>query len=99
MDTSGADHLKRPRGGRGRFIRTSDTAERDADACRMRNVGHSYDEIAAALGFGDRGAARKAVERAMQLTVQEPAAEQRAMQLAKLDLLLRKAWEVLCARH
>lgn len=99
MDTSGADHRDRPRSGRGRFLRTSDTAERDGNACRMRNLGHSYDEIAAELGFGDRGAARKAVERAMLLSVQEPAAEQRAMQLAKLDLLLRKAWEVLYARH
>jgi hypothetical protein len=99
MDTSGANHRDRPRGGRGKFVRTTETAERDGSACRMRNLGHSYDEIAVALGFGDRGAARKAVERAMLLSVQEPAAEQRAMQMAKLDLLLRKAWEVLCARH
>lgn len=98
MDTPGQTPRK-VRGGNGRYARSPDTAERDAAACRMRNLSHDYDEIAVELGFANRSAARQAVERAMRATVQEPAAEQRAMQLAKLDVMFRKAWEVLCARH
>jgi hypothetical protein len=98
VDTPGRRPVK-VRGGKGQFIRTPDTADRDAEACRMRNLSHTYDEIATAMGFADRSAARKAVERAMLLTVQEPAAEQRAMQLAKLDVLFREAWRVLKAEH
>lgn len=90
---------KAAHGGNGRFVRTPDTAERDADACKLRNLGHSYDEIAAQLGFANRSAAYKAVERAMRLTVQEPAAAQRTLQLARLDLLFREAWAVLKAEH
>jgi hypothetical protein len=99
VDTSGRRPASKTRGGKGQFIRTPDTADRDAEACRMRNLSQTYDEIATAMGFADRSAARKAVERAMLLTVQEPAAEQRAMQLAKLDVLFREAWRVLKAEH
>lgn len=87
------------RSGKGRFVRSVETAERDAEACGLRNLGHTYDDIAKTLGFNDASAARKAVERALLLTVQEPAAEQRAIQLARLDLLFREAWRVLKAEH
>jgi len=100
MDTP--DHRsgpKRTRSAQGRYIRTPDSAERDADACRLRNLAMPYDEIAAQMGYADRSAARKAVERAMLLTVQEPAAAQRTLQLGRLDLLFREAWAVLKAEH
>lgn len=101
VDTSGRSNprAKPGRSGRGRFVRTIDTAERDAEACRLRNLGHSHDEIATALGFADRAGAYKAIERALRLTVQEPAAQQRAIQLARLDLLFREAWAVMKAEH
>ena len=99
VDKTGRVPPSTTRSGKGRFVRSADTAERDAEACQLRNIGHTYADIAKALGFNDASAARKAVERALLLTVQEPAAEQRAIQLARLDLLFREAWQVLKAEH
>ncbi len=99
VDKTGLVPAGTGRSGKGRFVRSPDTAERDAHACQLRNIGHTYADIAKALGFNDASAARKAVERALLLTVQEPAAEQRAIQLARLDLLFREAWQVLKAEH
>ncbi len=89
----------KPRGGRGRFVRTPATAERDAEACRPRTKGHTYDEIATALGFADRAGARRAVERALLAIVQAPAAELRILSLARLDLAQKHAWKVLEREH
>lgn len=90
---------RRVRGGKGRFIRSIDTAERDAQACRLRSEGRNYDEIARDLGFSDRSLARRAVERALMAVIAEPAAQLRTLELARLDLLLGKAWGVLQAEH
>jgi hypothetical protein len=87
------------RSGKGRFLRTVDTAERDANAARLRAQGLEFHEIAAQLGYQDPSGAYKAVERALLATVQEPAAQVRAMEIARLNILLRKAWDVLCAKH
>ena len=99
METSGPRPRKRGHAANGKFVRTQDTAERDAAACRLRTEGRSFDEIAAELGFGNRSAASKAVARALRETVQEPAAHLRAIEVARLDLLLREAWTVMKARH
>lgn len=87
------------RDGRGRFIRSVDTAQRDARAAELRRDGANYQEIADRLGFSDRSRARQAVERALAATVAEPAAELRALELARLDEMWRHAWAVLKREH
>ncbi|HYS41928.1 MAG TPA: hypothetical protein VEO01_40440 [Pseudonocardiaceae bacterium] len=92
MDRSG-------RGPKGRFVRTADTAERDAEAARLRARGQSYRAIAAELGYVDHAGARKAVQRALVAIVAEPAEEVRALQLEQLDRLALAALGVLERNH
>lgn len=96
-DTTGGRHSARS--GKGKFIRTPDTAERDAVACRMRRDGETFDAIAAELGFTNRSAAHKAVQRAMVAIVQEAAEEVRVMELERLDYLWTEGLKVLRAKH
>lgn len=98
----GDSHLDRDdrrRDGRGRYTRSLATAQRDAEACRLRTLGHTYDQIAAELGYRNRALAWRAVQRALYATVAEPAAEVRALELARLDKMTLAAWEVLERRH
>src|SRR5215510_12723301 len=83
--TDGTNINDRPRDGKGKFAASLDTAERDAKACRMVEQGQTYDAIAKALGFGDRGAAHRAVERALIATRQAPADDVRKLHLARLQ--------------
>jgi len=91
-DTTGHD-------GHGRFIRTIDTAERDAECAHLRARDYTYQQIADATGFTSRTGARFAVERALARTITEPGEELRRIELMKLDALARAAWRVLEARH
>ncbi len=87
------------RDGRGRFTRTPATAEREAAAMRLRARGESYSAIADQLGYCDRSAARKAVQRGLAATVAEPAAELRDLELARLDDLHATTWKVMRTPH
>lgn len=89
----------RERNANGRFTRTIDHAEQDADAARLRARGMTYEVIATELGYCNRAAARAAVERALVATVTEPAAEVRQMELARLDEMYRAALAVLERQH
>jgi len=91
-DTTGHD-------GHGRFIRTIDTAERDAECAHLRARDYTYQQIADATGFTSASGARFAVERALARTITEPGEELRRIELMKLDALARAAWKVLEARH
>jgi hypothetical protein len=62
-------------------------AERERDALELRKAGRSFDEIAGALGYAERGGASKAVSRALAATIQEPADELRRLEAARLDAL------------
>lgn len=97
MNTSDATH--RARGGRGRFVKSIETAERDADACRLRTEGQTYAQIAETLGYNDKAAAQKAVERALTAIVAEPASHLRALEDARLDVALVVAFRVLRTKH
>lgn len=92
MDTPGRGHG-------GRFVRTADTAERDAQACELRSRGARLQDIADELGFGDRSAARKAIERALDATVAEDAGALRQLELDRLDRLYRAGLKVLETAH
>jgi len=87
-----------PRGGDGRFTRSPDTAERDAEAARLRARGQSYRAIGEALGIS-QGSAHDAVQRALRATVAEAAADARALELERLDALYEAAMAVLEREH
>ncbi|OLT12278.1 hypothetical protein BJF78_24780 [Pseudonocardia sp. CNS-139] len=87
------------RAGNGRFVREVDTAERDAEACRLRSSGYTYAQIAAQIGYTDASNARRAVQRALAEVVQEPAQELIQLELDRLDALARQAHAVLDREH
>lgn len=87
------------RDGKGRWTRDPDVAKRDAQAAEMRAAGHTYPQIADTLGFADKSHARKAVEKVLKETVQEPADAVRKIELERLDTLWRAAMGVLERDH
>ncbi|TDC63894.1 hypothetical protein E1258_09620 [Micromonospora sp. KC207] len=89
----------RPRSPSGRYVRTLDAAERDAEACRLRARGLSYREIAEQLRYADAAGAHRAVQKVLRDTVQEPADELRHLEVVRLDALLAVAWDVLEREH
>lgn len=91
--------VKPPQGADGKFIRTLEGAERDAEACRLKSRGLSYRAIAEQLGYADHSCARRGVERALAETVAEPAAELRQLELMKLDAMERAVLDVLEREH
>ncbi|MET8826088.1 hypothetical protein ABZX40_13530 [Streptomyces sp. NPDC004610] len=82
----GAPHPGRNR--QGEFTRTLDTAGRDADACRLRAQGYTYQQIADELDFSNKGDAHHAVSRALREVVREPAEELLKIELDRLDAQL-----------
>ena len=93
------DPNARPHDGNGRFVRTVNTAERDAEAARLRARGYSYQQIADELGWSSKGDAHHAVKRVLADTVKEAGDEVRALELARLDGLHRAAMDVLEREH
>lgn len=92
--------MARPdRGPRGRFVSSEQTADKWAEALRLRARGLSYAEIARAIGYADHANARRAVEQALAATIREPAEEVRLIELQKLDTWERAALGVLERRH
>lgn len=67
---------------------------REAAALRLRQEGHTFDEIAGKLGFANRGAAYKAVQRALLDVVRQPAEELRRMEMERLEEMLQVLWPV-----
>jgi hypothetical protein len=88
-----------PRGGNGKFTARLDTAERDAEAARMRAQSKTYQEIADALGYADKGAAYYGVDRALKAVVREPAENLRKLQRARLDEMRVVARKVMLSTH
>ena len=72
----------------GQGTRRTDTAVRDLEALALRRAGQTYDTIAAQMGYADRSAAWKAVERALEAAKHEAAGAAVALELARLDEML-----------
>lgn len=82
------------RNGRGEFVATEESAERDALVLRMLAQGMSYQQVvdAGVPGMANRGAVSKARRRALDAIKAPAVAEYRAEMLAKLDALEEGAW-------
>lgn len=83
----------------GRYERTLASAERDAQAARLRAQHWTYQQIADELGYPNRSEAYRAVQRALKAAIREPGEELLALELERLDRLARAAEEVLEAHH
>lgn len=73
--------------------RRLEAIETQRQALELRRSGMSYPAIAEQLGYAGPAGAFKAVESALQRTLQEPADEVRRIELDRLDFMLRKTWE------
>lgn len=90
--------LGAPRDGKGLYLRTVETAERDGQAAKLRAHGASLREIASALGWQTEEGARQAVMRALRAAaVDEGGAELLALERMRLDDVIRRASEVVAA--
>jgi len=73
-------------------VPTAEAMQRERDALELRRAGATYDAIADRLGYTNRGAAYKAVQRGLRRTIQEPADELRQLEVERLDRLLTAVW-------
>jgi AraC-like DNA-binding protein len=87
------------RDGKGRYIRTPETAERDARAAQLRAEGWTLQQIADELGYTDKSNARQAIQRALREIVQGPAEALIRQEAARLDSLYEEALDVLHRDH
>ena len=69
-----------------------ETVDRKIRALELRRAGKTFDEIAAALGYADRGGAYKAVETGLRETLRETATDLRTLELQRLDELTAAFW-------
>jgi len=91
--------MARGRAPTGRFTAGLDTAQRDAEACRLRVRGLSYGEIATQLGYANDTAASLAIRRQLAATVTEAANELRQFEVERLNIYERAALGVLERKH
>ena len=75
------------------------TATRDAEALGCRARGWTYEQVAAEMGYSDRSAARKAVERALATSVRETSEAAKTLLIADLNAAKQAVWVVLEANH
>jgi hypothetical protein len=85
--------------GDGRYIRTDDSVRRDAQAAGLRSQGRTFQQIADALGYCDKGAAWRGVRRARRDAVIEPVTKLIEAESAELDELYARALEILDRHH
>ena len=68
-------------------------AYRKARAVELALAGTSYDDIAAEVGYANRGTAWRTVQRALHDREVDAVDEYRQMELARLDVLQSKYWQ------
>lgn len=90
---------ERPRGSNGRFAEHPHTAERDGQAAGLRADGRTFQQIADALGYADKGEAWRAVQRAKTAILKEPVERLIQTEAERLDELYAEALEVLARDH
>lgn len=87
------------RGGGGRYIRSPETAARDAQAAELRAQGHTLQQIADELGYANKSSASAAVKRAIREVIHGPAEKLLALHIDRLEHLYNAAMDVLEADH
>src|SRR5579859_4535664 len=90
-------HDERDRGGR--YERTLQGAERDAEAARLKAQKWTFQQIADHLGYADRTGAYRAVARALAAVPAADVAELRRISVGEIDHLSALALEILDHEH
>ncbi|MGW8326487.1 hypothetical protein ACWGLE_01125 [Streptomyces sp. NPDC055897] len=85
--------------GNGQFVRTDDTARRDAQAAALRSEGKTFEHIATTLGYADKGCAWRGVRRARRDAAIEPVTRLVEVESTELDELYARALEILDRHH
>jgi len=102
-DTSGADTRKprrqTQRTGSGRFLKTEESAQRDAQALRLKARGLSLQQISDRLGYGGHANVSRALDRAVQSIVGPDARLYYEQQMLTLDDLTVKVYDILDGEH
>jgi hypothetical protein len=70
--------------------------EKQIQALRLVRAGNSYDAVAKALGYANRGSAWRLVQNALQSKVDVAVEDHRALELARLDALQFAHWHQAC---
>lgn len=89
----------RARDGNGKFAKTVESAERDTEAARLFSRGHTYQQIADELGYGDKRNAYRGVKDAFAAIPAETVPELRAGQMSLIAELKQAALGVLGRDH
>lgn len=87
------------RSGNGRFTNSLESAQRDAEAARLRSEHWKFQAIADELGYHDASHARQGTRRALRAIVAGPAEKLIAQEAERLDSLYEEALEVLQRDH
>ncbi|MFF4834093.1 hypothetical protein [Streptomyces sp. NPDC001315] len=94
------------RGGNGKYQPSLETAQRNAEAARLRTQGYSHAQIAEQLNFPSVKAVSDGIRALLQEVIREPGEELLKIELARLDAALVRlagleaaALKVLEARH
>jgi hypothetical protein len=80
-----ANPNQKARNGRGHYVRTLETTERDAKAAHLHGHGYTYGMIVERLGYPSINAAKEGVRKIINAAEREPANELLAIELARLD--------------
>lgn len=99
MTTDGNDLELPPRTGKGRFTKTLEGAERDAEACRLYVEGKTYQQVSDALGYGGKQNAHRAITKALQDTIKAPAEELRAREILRAEEVFVMARDIARTTH
>jgi hypothetical protein len=87
------------RDSKGKYVRTVETAHRDARAAELLAAGWTYKRIAEELGYSCHSSAIDACRRAVRDIVQGPAEKLLALHIDRLEILYAAALEVLEGEH
>lgn len=86
------------RTGNGRYKRTLEGAEHDAECARLYDRGHTYRQVGEIMGVSE-SAAHRAVQRVLEATVREAGDALRETELRRLDAMYVAAMDVLEREH
>lgn len=76
----------------GSSVPSDEQLEKERQCLELKRAGLPFDEIAARVGYSNRGSAYRAYQRAMARTLQQPAAEIRQLEADRLDRLQVALW-------
>ena len=96
-DTTDDSHRPKPRNGKGRWIRDLECLDRDRQAAAAVTQGMTYEEVAEAYGYTDKGACWRAVRKVRHEAAQLTGTSEdiRRAQLAEIAEQRGRLWETI----